>query len=323
MADSAAEVSTAVAAAAGARAKGVLMRSLSTRWTFLSAVGAVLASAGLMSAQQAFDSPDAAANALIQAASNNDTAEMQRIFGPQGQRILTSGNTEQDQAERAEFSRLAAQQHKIEIDPRHSGRALLSVGAEDWPFPAPLVRDKNGKWSFDAAAGAMEMRARRVGSDELDAIEICAGYVQAQKQYAARNQSMPEYALHVRSSPGTHDGLYWQGDPAPLVPGRFAESVWNPQQPGRPYHGYYFSVLTSQGADAPGGRHSYVVNGRLVGGFGLVAWPAQYGVTGVRSFIVNQEGMIYEKDLGPPQQGKVGPPVTTYNPGRSWMLVDE
>lgn len=297
------------------------MRSLSTSRVRL--LGTVLAICGPVFAQQAFDSPEAAANALIQAASNNDTTQMRTIFGQQGQRILTSGNTEQDKAERAEFSRLATQQHKVEIDPRNPNRALLSVGAEDWPFPAPLVRDKTGKWSFDGTAGTVEMRARRVGANELDAIEICAGYVQAQKQYAARNQGMPEYALHVLSSPGTHNGLYWQGDPAPLVPARFAQAVWNPQQPGRSYHGYYFSVLTSQGADAPGGRHNYLVNGHLAGGFGLVAWPAQYGVTGIHTFIVNQDGMIYEKDLGPPQQGKIGPPVASYNPDRSWTLVDE
>lgn len=276
-----------------------------------------------MLAQQTFDSPQAAADALIQASRNDDTAQMKAIFGAQGQQILTSGNSAQDKAERAEFARLAAEQHKVEVDTRNSNRAILTVGPEDWPFPAPLVRDKNGKWSFDTAGGALEMRARRVGADELDAIEVCAGYVQAQKAYAARNEAGHEYALHVLSLPGTHDGLYWQGDPAPLLPAKFAQSVWSPQQPGKPYHGYYFSVLTSQGPDAPGGRHSYLMNNRLAGGFGLVAWPARYGVTGVHTFIVNQEGMIYEKDLGAPPQGKIGPPVTTYNPDRSWTLVDE
>lgn len=286
-------------------------------------LGAALAFPAFSSAQQAFDSPQAAADALIQAANSNDTTQMTNIFGPQGQRNLSSGDAERDKAERAQFARLAAEQHKVEVDTRNPNRALLSVGPQDWPFPVPLVRDKNGKWSFDTTAGAMEMRARRVGADELDAIEICAGYVQAQKEYAARSQGGGEYALHVLSLPGKQDGLYWQGDPSPLVPARFAQAVWNAQQPGRPYHGYYFSVLTSQGADAPGGRHSYLMKGHLAGGFALVAWPARYGVTGVRTFIVNQDGMIYEKDLGPPPQGKVGPPVTTYNPDRTWTLVDE
>ncbi len=125
------------------------------------------------------------------------------------------------------------------------------------------------------------------------------------------------------SSPGKQDGLYWDGASAPLVPKQFAEAVWKPQQPGKTYHGYYFSVLTAQGPDAPGGRHSYLMNGQLAGGFGLVAWPARYGVTGVHTFIVNQDGSIYEKDLGPPPQGKTGPPLTVYNPDRSWTLVDE
>ncbi len=284
---------------------------------------AALAFPVLSLAQQTFDSPQAAADALVQATSANDSAQLRAIFGAQGQRILTSGNADQDKAERAEFARLASQQHKVEIDTRSPNRAILSVGAEDWPFPAPLVRT-NGKWSFDPSAGAVEMRARRVGANELDAIEICAGYVQAQKEHAERapNQGAQEYARQVLSSPGKQDGLYWDGTAA-LVPKQFADAVWSPQQHGKPYHGYYFAVLTSQGPEAPGGRHSYLMNGRLEGGFGLVAWPAQYGVTGVHTFIVNQDGTVYEKDLGPPPQGKAGPAVSTYNPDRSWTLVDE
>jgi len=274
-------------------------------------------------AQQTFDSPEAAADALIQAAAKNDTAQIGKIFGAQGQQILTSGNTNQDQAERAEFAKLAGEKHNVDVDTRNPNRAILTVGSEEWPFPAPLVRS-NGKWSFDATGGRVEMRARRIGANELDAVEICAGYVQAQREFAERglNEGVREYARQVLSSSGKHDGLYWEGSPAPLVPKSFAEAVWNRGQPGRRYHGYYFGVLTSQGPAAPGGQHSYLMKDRLAGGFGLVAWPAQYGITGVHTFIVNQDGIIYEKDLRP-QQGKTGPPVATYNPDRSWTLVDE
>jgi len=296
----------------------MLMRS--TR-TALVAFAAALALPAWSFAQQTFDSPQAASDALIQAARSNDTAQMRAIFGSQGQQILTSGNPSQDQAERAEFAKLAAEQHNVEMDSRNPNRALLTVGPEDWPFPVPLVRT-NGKWGFDASSGVVEMRVRRVGANELDAIEICAGYVQAQKAYAERGSTPTEYARHVLSSPGKQDGLYWEGTPAPLVPKQFAEAVWNAQQHGKAYHGYYFSVLVAQGPDAPGGQHSYLMKDRLAGGFGLVAWPAEYGVTGIHTFIVNQDGAIYEKDLVP-QQGKTGPPISTYNPGRSWTLVDE
>jgi hypothetical protein len=194
---------------------------------------------------------------------------------------------------------------------------ILTVGEENWPFPVPLV-ESNGKWRFDSAEGRVEMRARRIGSDELDAIEICAGFVGAQQAYATRirdEHGVLEYAQQIRSSPGKHDGLYWEGADA-LVPEGFAEAESRGAAKPKPYHGYYFRVLKAQGPDAPGGSHNYVTKDSMIGGFALAAWPAEYGVTGIHTFIVNQDGIVYEHDMGPG-----APPLPRYNPDKSWMPV--
>jgi hypothetical protein len=273
--------------------------------------------------QRTFDSAQAAAEAAINAAEKNDAAELSAIFGPRGKEIVTTGDPKQDQNERAEFARLARSQHQLQPDPLNPERVTLSIGAEDWPFPIPIVRT-NGKWSFDASQGAVEMRARRIGANELDAIEICAGYVEAQREYAAQDRNkhgMLEYAQRVMSSPGKHDGLYWEGSSQSLAPKRFAEATVEGTPggaaKGRPYHGYYFRVLKSQGPNGSGGQHNYVVKDSMIGGFGLVAWPAEYGVTGIHTFIVNHDGVIYEKDLG-----KAAAAVTRYDPDKSWTRVD-
>jgi hypothetical protein len=195
------------------------------------------------------------------------------------------------------------------------------VGEEDWPFPVPLLRTE-GKWSFDASETPAEMRARRIGSDELDAIEICYGYVEAQMKYASEDRDkdgLLKYAGRLMSTPGRHDGLYWQDASEPLIPEALARAEWDGSRKGQPYHGYYFRVLDGQGSDAPGGAHSYLAKNKLIGGFGLVAWPAEYGVTGIHTFIVNQEGVVYQKDV-PPVSGKPLP-ITRFNPDRSWQAV--
>lgn len=273
-------------------------------------------------AQQRFDSPEAAAEAVIAAADSHDTARLQAVLGPQASGILTSGNPAQDREEQSEFARLARAKHQIEISPLHRSRAVLAIGDEDWPFPVPL-RMSGGKWSFDASQAPAEMQARKIGADELDAIEVCRGYVEAQKKYAAEDRlrdGQLEYAAHLMSRPGRQDGLYWQSAGESLIPEGLARAEWSGAAKAKPYHGYYFRVLDAQGEDAPGGAHQYLAKGKMIGGFGLVAWPAQYGVTGVHTFIVNQDGVVYQKDIAP-VPGKPPAPITSFEPDHSWERV--
>jgi hypothetical protein len=275
-------------------------------------------------AQERFDSPDAAAQAVIDAVDNHDSARLLAIFGPRASGILTSGTPAQDRAEQAEFARLARAKHRIESSPMHPNRAILAIGDEDWPFPVPMVR-ANGKWSFDASETPVEMQARRIGANELDAIEICYGYVEAQLKYASEDRNkdgMLQYAPRLMSTPGRHDGLYWDASD-PLVPEGLARAAWDGATKGaaKPYHGYYFRVLEGQGSSAPGGVHNYFVKNKLIGGFGLVAWPAEYGATGIHTFIVNQNGAVYQKDIAP-VPGKPLLPITRFDPDHSWEPVD-
>jgi Protein of unknown function (DUF2950) len=264
-----------------------------------------------------FPTAQAASDALIAAAQTGDPAQVMAIFGARSRNVFMSGDADRDKREMMEFAQLAQNKHHLEADAMNHERMMLFVGTEDWPFPVPIVRT-NGSWKFDSEQGVVEMRSRRIGGNELDAIEICAGYVEAQRKYAAQDHDkngMHEYAKRVMSSPGKEDGLFWTGAGAPLVPRGFAEAsaTANP----KPYHGYYFRVLTSQGPDAPGGAHSYLVKDSMIGGFGLVAWPTEYGVTGVYTFIVNQSGVVYERDSGKPASNMT-PPVTVFNPDKSW-----
>ncbi len=276
-------------------------------------------------AQERFDSPEAAAQAVINAVDHHDSARISAIFGPQAKGILTSGKPEQDREEQTEFARLARAKHRLEISTMHPNRAILAIGEEDWPFPVPIVRT-GGKWSFDASETPVEIVARRIGANELDAIEICNGYVEAQMKYASEDRDkdgMLEYAPRLMSTPGRRDGLYWEGASEPLVPEGLAHAAWDGVRKGqaKPYHGYYFRVLEGQGPDAPGGVHNYFVKGKLIGGFGLVAWPAEYGVSGIHTFIVNQEGVVYQKDIAP-LAGKPLLPITRFDPDRSWSPVE-
>lgn len=278
-------------------------------------------------APKTFDSPEAAAQALIDAAGKDDVAALSAIFGPGGKAVLSSGDAEQDKKERAEFVRLARNKHDLEVSPMNSAVTILAIGSEDWPFPVPIARNKDG-WYFDTSQGAVEMRARRVGSNELDTIEICASYVQAQMEYAAQirdKHGMLEYAQRIVSAQGQPDSLYSGGSGEPLIPKAFAdaavESGKGAELKPKPYHGYYFRILHSQGVNAPGGKHNYMVKDSMFGGFGLVAWPAHYGVSGVHTFIVNQDGVIYEKDLGNPANN-FSTTVTSYDPDKSWTRVE-
>ena len=273
-------------------------------------------------AQERFDSAEAAAQAVIDAAQSHDNARIEAIFGTGAKSVLTCGNSAQDRAEQDEFARMARAKHRLEMSPMNPNRAVLAIGDEDWPFPVPILRT-HGKWSFDTSETAVEMRARRIGSDELDAIEICHGYVDAQMKYASEDRDkdgMLEYATHLMSSPGRHDGLYWEGESEPLIPAGLAHAAWDKGH-AKPYHGYYFRMLEGQGPNAPGGAHSYLAKDKLIGGFGLVAWPAEYGVTGVYTFIVNQQGIVYQKDVAP-VPGQPPAPIRRYDPDPSWQPVE-
>jgi hypothetical protein len=240
---------------------------------------------------------------------------------------VQSGDAADDKAARAEF---AARAHaKLQVEPDHDNpnRVTVVVGDQNWPLPVPLIR-KNGRWYFDAAVGRVEILARRVGRNELAAIDVCRGYVEAQMEYASRDRDahgMLKYAEHIISVPGKQDGLYYEGESASLVPKSFADAaavlLQGQGKKPVPYHGYFFHILKAQGPDAQGGVMDYVVKGEMIGGFAMVAWPAEYGVSGVQTLIVNHSGIVYEKDLGP-QTATLARQITRFNPDKTWKPVE-
>ncbi len=294
--------------------------------TSILAAGIVLIPAFAQSTQKSFGSPEEAAQALIDAAGKNDTVALLQIFGPGGKDIVESGDAAADKAGRADFVSLAHQKMRVELDP-DKDRATLIVGPEDWPMPVPIVHDKD-RWRFDSATGRVEVLARRVGRNELTTLDVCRGYVEAQMEYASRDRTsggVLQYAQKMVSSPGKKDGLYWEGEPDNLVPKAFADASAAMSPEGKkpvPYHGYYYRILTAQGPDADGGAADYVVKGKMIGGFALVAYPAEYGVSGIKTFIVNHGGKVYEKDLGA-NTAALARQMTRFNPDKSWKLVTE
>jgi hypothetical protein len=273
----------------------------------------------------AFASSEEAAQALIKASEANDTTTLLQLFAPNGKDLVETGDPAEDKQSRAQFAELAHKKMALVPDPASPDRIFISVGDQDWPFPVPLIQ-KDGKWLFDSSEGAKEVLARRIGTHELTAIEICRGYVEAQNQYAQTHLSkgIPEYAQKIVSSLGKEDGLYWEpkkGAPPCPVPDSFAKAAHRMLSiVRRPYHGYYFRILTAQGPAAHGGAANYVANGAMTGGFALVAWPAEYGETGVQTFMVNQEGTVYQKDLGP-KTSKIASSLTEFNPDNTWQPV--
>ena len=285
------------------------------------------AQAAPQSGQQTFATPQEAAQAVTDAAARNDTAALLKVFGSGGKDIVESGDREQDQAGRADFARLAREKLQIDQDRTNPNRVTLTIGAQDWPFPVPLVRE-NGRWYYDSAAGRTEILAHRIGENEVNAVEVCRGYVEAQMEYASRDRNADgvlEYAQRIASSPGKPDGLYTEGSES-LVPKAFANAASADAAQGGSktdrYHGYYFAILKAQGPDAPGGALNYVVKGKMIGGYALVAWPAEYGVSGIQTFIVNHSGVVYKKDLGP-NTPALARQMTRYNPDKSWRAVKE
>jgi len=275
-----------------------------------------------------FDTPQQAADALIDAADKFDVVALGQIFGPGGEDIVFSGEFAQDRQHAAEFAAEAHEKKSVAVDPKSGNRAFLLVGKEDWPFPVPLVRRGN-QWFFDAKAGRQELLYRRIGANELDAIGICHGYVEAQHDYALQPREgydVNQYAQRIISTPGKQDGLAWQnpdgtwGGPVGDKIARAIEQGYTSRS--EPYHGYFFKILKGQGPAAPLGEMDFVVRGVMIGGFALVAAPAQYGVTGVRTFIVSHDGVVYDKDLGLKTLDEFQK-MERFNPDQSWTPVTE
>jgi len=284
---------------------------------------ASLASATTTTPQKTFATPQAAADALIQAAGTYDVAQLEQILGPGSENLLQSEDPVRDKNTTAEFVTKAHQKTQVTIDPKNPNRATVVVGDDDWPLPIPIVK-KGTEWLFDTPAGREEMLFRRIGSNELDAIAICHGYVDAQLEYALTrhdNAEVNQYAQKIISSPGKHDGLVWW-NPDGTLGGPISEGIAEALQEGytdksKPYHGYYFKILKGQGPDAPLGAMNFVIEGAMLGGFALAAAPAEYRVTGVKTFIVSYEGIVYQKDLGPDTL-KIFSQMEVYNPDKTW-----
>src|SRR5262245_8504946 len=285
-----------------------------------------LAAASVAMAQQSFKTAEEAADALVSAARKGDQKGVLAVLGGDGADIVSSGDAVADALARNQVIRAYDAKHQVVMEGTDKG--VLIIGQEDWPFPIPLVRG-NGSWQFDTAAGRNEILYRRIGRNELDAIQTCLAYVDAQQEYADRGVAgNGVYAQHIVSRPGKKDGLYWpaqsSADESPLgglVASAATEGYRVGQQPA-PYHGYFYKVLTRQGPNASGSVLDYVVRGRMIGGFALVAYPAEYGNSGIMTFLVNHDGIIYQKDLGP-NIARIAAGMTEFNPDTTWRRVTD
>lgn len=285
--------------------------------------------------QLIFRSGDGATTALVSALKTEDKAELLAVLGPEAEDLVDSGDEVEDRKARERFLEAYDKKHSITGDA--DGPLVLELGDKAWPFPIPLVRDGKG-WRFDSAAGMEELLDRRIGRNELSAIKVTLAYVDAQREYYRMNPEkspLLHYAARLGSTPGERNGLYWEAAPgeaeSPLGP-KMAEVerqgyVDDPEHPvsmtgssANPYHGYLYRILTAQGPAAHGGAYDYLVRGQLLGGFGLVAYPAAYDSTGVMTFVVNQDGQVYQKDLGPDTVA-LASAMTTYDPDASWAKV--
>ncbi|PPQ21302.1 DUF2950 domain-containing protein [Bradyrhizobium sp. AC87j1] len=274
-------------------------------------------------AQQSYPTPEDAASALA-AAAKSGPRDVLKVLGRAGDDIVSSGDEVADADIRARFVSMYDAKHAVKAE--GNKKATLVLGPDDFPFPIPLVNTKAG-WEFDTDEGRIEVLRRRIGRNELDAIQTALAYVDAQNEYADkdRGEGAGIYAQRFLSTSGKKDGLFWRddSDPSPLGP-LVAEASAEGYKPGErlaPYHGYYFRILKGQGSDAPGGALNYVVKGKMIGGFGLIAWPAEYGNSGVMTFVVNHAGTVYEKDLGA-RTDFIAPRTTLFDPDQTWKKVD-
>jgi DUF2950 family protein len=276
-------------------------------------------------AQRIFATPEQAAAALADAIRSNDLTHIHSVLGPVSAELIHSGDPVQDAAGRKRF--LEAYATGVKIEPSGDTKVTLMIGADQFPFPFPLVKSATG-WKFDSTAGSEEILNRRIGRNERAAIQVCLAYVDAQREYATKDRDkdgLLEYAQKFVSAPGKRDGLYWdapEGEaPSPLGPlsTRAKEQGYANLEP---YYGYYYRILKAQGADSPGGALSYVVRGQMIGGFALVAYPARWRASGVMTFICNHQGVVYEKNLGKDTDA-IAERMTRYNPDSSWKKTDE
>jgi DUF2950 family protein len=273
-----------------------------------------------------FETPQQAADAIIAAAASYDVAALVSIFGAGGRDLVVTGDPVQDKNRAEEFATRARERKTVTVDPANPNRAILSVGSNDWPLPVPIVR-RGGTWLFDAAAGREEILNRRIGGNELAAIETCRGYVEAQHEYALTKRDVAgvnQYAQRLISTPGRQDGLAWQNADGSWA-GPIGEAVARAIDQGysplpEPYNGYYFKVLTGQGPAAPLGEMDFVIKGVMIGGFALIAAPAEYAVTGIQTFIVSHDGVVYQKDLGPDTLN-IAKSIQRFNPDKTWTPV--
>ena len=306
------------------------------RWVLLLISGLLVAvtfgtSFAMLQDQKTFASPDEAVKAMLEALKAEDVKVLSAIFGPGSEDLISSGDPVADKAERERFINLYQQKNRLEE--ASSTRAALYIGNEDWPFPIPVVK-KDGVWLFDTDEGREEIIARRIGRNELSVIQVCLAYVDAQKEYAIKDRDgdgVLAYAQKFLSDPGKKNGLYWkakEGDEqsplGPLVGAAQEKGYSGKQSEGKPipYHGYYYRILKAQGKNAKGGDYDYVVKGKMIGGFALVAYPAQYGSSGIMSFTVNHDGVVYEKDLGENTE-KAALAMKLFNPDSTWEKVGE
>jgi hypothetical protein len=308
------------------------------RFSFVGAAFSVAACILLLSpsayatAEERFSASDDAVKAFTTAAASKDTNALAVIFGP-SLRQLVSADPVQASNGLANMSRRVS----TRVEPMHESdsKIVLQIGNEAWPFPIPLVK-ADGQWFFDTAAGREEILNRRIGRNELDTIRVCHAYVPAQREYAGEDHTgtqVLEFAQRLRSAPGQHDGLYWHAEPGeevsplgPLVAQAHGEGYQHESkiltEKQSPYHGYYFKILTRQGSLAPGGKYNYIINGHMIAGFALVAWPSEWGNSGMMTFIVNQQDKVYQKNLGPKTDALVRA-MTTYDPGPGWKPAEE
>ena len=282
--------------------------------------------------EQRFASAEEAINAMVTAAKARDTNALHVIFGSAGHGLVSADAVQAADAYDKFVRRLTEKAELVRVS---DSKVTLQLGADGWPFPIPLIKE-DGRWFFDTAAGKEEILNRRIGMNELGAIGVCRAYVAAQREYASQDRDNDEvlsYAQRLRSTSGKHDGLYWHAEPGgelspfgPLIAEakeagyRHETKIMTDEQ--LPYRGYYFKILTRQGRHAPGGKYNYVINGRMIAGFAFVAWPAQWGNTGVMTFIVNQRGKVFQKNLGP-RTASVAKAMEEYDPDSSWILTKD
>lgn len=274
--------------------------------------------------QKSYASPQAAVAGLVDAVTSGNKAKLGVILGPHGNRLISSGDAVADAQGRASFVKAYGEANRLAFD--GDAKAVLVIGKDEWPFPIPLVKSAN-RWKFDTQQGEQEILNRRIGRNELAAIQVCLAIVDAEREYAASHlgDGVPEYAARIVSSAGKQDGLYWPAKPGepssplgPLVADAASEGY---SAALSPYHGYFYRILAAQGKDAPGGEYSYFIKGKMIGGFAVIAYPARYGASGIKTFIVDHDGKVFEKDWGQ-DTATVVPKISAYSPDTTWRQVD-